>query len=35
MKGKEICKNLKAIRQNIADANGIEYTPAICNHKGD
>ena len=35
MKGKQICKALKEIRLNIAQANDIEYTPAECNHKGD
>ena len=35
MKGKQICKALKEIRLNIAQANDIEYTPAECSHKGD
>ena len=35
MKGKQICKALKEIRLNIAQANDIEYTPVECNHKGD
>ena len=35
MKGKQICKALKEIRLNIAQANDIEYTPAECNHKSD
>ena len=35
MKGKQICKALKEIRLNIAQANDIEYNPAECNHKGD
>ena len=33
MKGKEKCEKLKSIRKMIADKNGIEYTPTICNHK--
>lgn len=35
MKGKEKCEMLKAIRKNIAEMNGIEYTPAPCTHEGD
>ena len=35
MKGKSTCKLLKAIRQQIADANGISYQPKECHHKGD
>ena len=35
MKGKQICKALKEIRLNIAQANDIKYTPVECNHKGD
>ena len=34
-KGKKVCNELKAIRQRIADANGIEYTPNVCNHEGE
>lgn len=34
-KGKKVCNELKAVRQSIADANGIEYTPNVCTHKGD
>ncbi len=34
-KGKDVCKELKAIRQQIADANGIKYSPKECTHKGD
>lgn len=34
-RGKSICNQLKSVRQAIADANGIAYTPAVCNHKGD
>lgn len=34
-KGKKVCRELKAVRQQIADANDIEYTPNECTHKGD
>jgi len=34
-RGKYICKTLKSIRQQIADANGIKYFPTKCHHKGD
>ena len=34
-KGKDICKTLKGIRQQIADANNIRYHPCECHHKGD
>lgn len=34
-KGRKVCNELKAIRKSIADANGIEYTPKECNHKGE
>ena len=34
MKGKDTCNTLKAIRLQIAQANGISYTPAECTHKG-
>jgi len=34
-KGKNTCKLLKDIRQQIADANGISYQPKECHHKGD
>ena len=33
--GKVICEELKAIRQRIADENGIEYSPVECNHEGN
>lgn len=33
--GKKVCRELKAVRQKIADANDIVYTPNVCNHKGD
>lgn len=35
MKGKQRCKILKEIRQQIADANDIEYITSECKHKGD
>jgi len=34
-KGKKTCEFLRKVRQQIADANGIAYTPAVCTHKGD
>lgn len=34
-KGKSICRVLKTIRQQVADANGISYKPCECHHKGD
>ncbi|WP_036908371.1 membrane receptor RagA [Prevotella veroralis] len=34
-KGKDICKALKGIRQQIADANNIRYQPCECHHEGD
>lgn len=33
--GKLICNILKEVRLKIADANGIEYIPAKCDHQGD
>lgn len=33
--GKYICNALKAIRLDIARANGIEYTPTKCSHDGE
>lgn len=33
--GKHICKKLKTIRKQIAEANDIEYEPNVCTHKGD
>ena len=33
--GKYICNALKAIRLDIARANGIEYTPKACDHQGE
>lgn len=35
MNGKTTCNTLKAIRKQIADANGIPYEPVVCNHKGN
>lgn len=34
-KGKVTCETLKSIRKQIADANGIPYTPAECSYEGD
>lgn len=34
-RGKHICNTLKAIRLDIARANGIEYAPCECHHEGD
>lgn len=33
--GRYICNALKAIRLDIARANGIEYSPKACNHEGE
>ena len=33
--GRNICNALKAIRQQIADANGIDYSPEECHFKGE
>ena len=33
--GKSVCNTLKQIRLDVARANGIDYTPAPCTHKGD
>ena len=33
--GKNICKTLRAIRLDIARANGIEYVPVECHHEGE
>ena len=33
--GKSVCNTLKQIRLDVARANGIDYVPASCNHKGD
>lgn len=33
--GKHICNTLKAIRLDIARANGIVYAPRECHHEGD
>ena len=35
MNGKVTCEALKKVRKQIADANGIPYEPAVCNHKGN
>lgn len=34
-KGKKTCEFLRKVRQQVADANGIAYTPAVCTHKGE
>ena len=34
-KGNLICNILKEVRRRTAEANGIEYTPSTCNHRGD
>lgn len=34
-RGRNICDTLKAIRKEIADANGIEYSPEECHFKGE
>ena len=34
MRGKDTCKKLKEIRLQIARANGIDYAPRECTHKG-
>ena len=34
-RGRNICNTLKAIRKQIADANGIDYSPEECNYKGE
>lgn len=33
--GKKVCNELKAVRKQIADANGIEYNPTECTHNGE
>lgn len=35
MKGKSICKVLKTIRKQVADANDIKYEPRECHHQGE
>lgn len=35
MNGRKICKSLREIRLRIANANDIDYTPAVCTHEGD
>lgn len=35
MKGRYTCNELKKIRKQIADANGIEYEVTECNYEGD
>ncbi len=33
--GKKKCRTLKKIRKQIAEANGITYSPNKCTHRGD
>ena len=33
--GKNICHALKTIRKQVAEANGIDYTPAPCHYDGE
>lgn len=33
--GKDICNQLRKIRVEIAKRNGIDFSPAVCDHKGD
>ena len=33
-KGHNICDTLKVIRKQIADANGIDYSPEECHFTG-
>ena len=34
-RGRNICNTLKAIRKQIADANGINYSPEECHFEGE
>ena len=34
-RGRDICNTLKAIRKQIADANGIAYSPEECHFTGE
>lgn len=34
-RGKSICNTLKTVRQQIADSNGIEYSPTECHYEGE
>ncbi len=34
-KGKKKCETLKAIRKEVANANGIEYEPTKCDYEGE
>ena len=34
-KGKSLCEHLKKIREQIAEANGIDYAPRKCTFEGD
>ena len=33
-KGKKTCEILRKVRQQVADANGIAYTPAVLRTRG-
>ena len=35
IRGKQICNQLKAVRQRIADENGIPFSVRECTHKGE
>ena len=34
-RGKQVCKTLKQIRKQVADANEIQYEPTECHYEGD
>ena len=34
-RGKQVCKTLKQIRKQVADANEIQYEPTECTYEGD
>ena len=34
-RGKKVCRELNAVRKQIADANEIDFTPRECTHQGD
>ena len=34
-RGKKTCEVLKSVRKQIAEANGIPYTPAECSFEGE
>lgn len=35
LNGKDICLALRTIRMQVAEANGIDYTPTPCHHQGE